>query len=129
MYYTIEEILETVNMIQAQHLDIRTVTMGINLRGCISPDIDTMNDNIYKTITTRAARLVSEAKSVEAKFGIPIVNKRISVTPIATLLDTPLTGKSESRGDRRRSLGRKDTRQGGEKIKHRLHRRLLRACA
>jgi uncharacterized protein len=96
MYYTIEEILETVSMIQAQHLDIRTVTMGINLRGCISKDIDTMNDNIYETITTRAAKLVSEAKNVEAKFGIPIVNKRISVTPIATLLDTPLSGKSES---------------------------------
>ena len=96
MYYTIEEILETVNMIQAQHLDIRTVTMGINLRGCISKDIDTMNDNIYETITTRAAKLVSEAKNVEAKFGIPIVNKRISVTPIATLLDTPLSNKSES---------------------------------
>ena len=81
MYYTIEEILETVSMIQAQNLDIRTVTMGINLRGCISKDIDTMNDNIYETITTRAAKLVSEAKNVEAKFGIPIVNKRISVTP------------------------------------------------
>ena len=90
MIYSIEEILETVGMIQAQHLDIRTVTMGINLRGCVSPDIDTMRENIYDTITARAANLVSEAEAVEEKFGIPIVNKRIAVTPIADLLDTPL---------------------------------------
>jgi hypothetical protein len=95
MIYAIDEILETVRMIQAQHLDIRTVTMGINLRGCISKDIDKMRENIFETITTRAANLVTEAKSVEAKFGIPIVNKRISVTPVATLLDTPLAGLSE----------------------------------
>lgn len=95
MIYSIEEILETVRMIQAQHLDIRTVTMGINLKGCISPDIDRMCGNIYDTITSRAANLVSEARAVEAKFGIPIVNKRISVTPIATLLDTPLKGMSD----------------------------------
>jgi uncharacterized protein (UPF0210 family) len=93
--YSIEEILETVSMIQAQHLDIRTVTMGINLRGCISPDIDTMRDNIYDTVTTRAKNLVSEAKAVEEKFGIPIVNKRIAVTPIGNLLDTPLAGATE----------------------------------
>jgi hypothetical protein len=95
MIYSIEEILETVRMIQAQHLDIRTVTMGINLRGCVSPDIDTMGDNIYETVMARAGRLVAEARHVEAKFGIPIVNKRISVTPVAALLDTPLAGCSE----------------------------------
>ena len=95
MIYSIEEILETVRMIQAEHLDIRTVTMGINLRGCVSEDIKEMNERIYETITTRAANLVSEAKAVEEMLGIPIVNKRISVTPIATLLDTPLQGKSE----------------------------------
>lgn len=96
MIYTIDEILETVDMIQAQHLDIRTVTMGINLRGCISPDLETMRKNIYETITTRAKDLVTEAKAVEAKFGIPIVNKRVSVTPIANLLDAPLSGMSEA---------------------------------
>lgn len=96
MIYSIEEILETVDMIQAQHLDIRTVTMGINLRGCISPDLETMRKNVYETITTRAKDLVTEAKAVETKFGIPIVNKRISVTPIATLLDAPLAGMSEA---------------------------------
>ncbi|CAJ35863.1 PFL family protein [Methanocella arvoryzae] len=95
MIYSIEEILETVDMIQAQHLDIRTVTMGINLRGCISPDIDTMRDNVYETITTRAKSLVSEARAVEAKFGIPIVNKRIAVTPIANILDAAVAGLSE----------------------------------
>jgi uncharacterized protein len=95
MYYSIDEILETVRMIQAEHLDIRTVTMGINLRGCISPDIDTMRENIYETIIDRAGRLVAEAEAVEEKFGIPIVNKRIAVTPIGNLLDTPLAGASD----------------------------------
>ncbi len=71
MYYSIEEILETVRMIQAEHLDIRTVTMGINLRGCISPDIDTMNENIYETITTRAGRLVAEAKASRQSSASP----------------------------------------------------------
>lgn len=97
MIYSIEEILETVRMIQAEHLDIRTVTMGISLRGCISDNIKTMNENIYETITTRAEKLVSEAKAVEEMFGIPIVNKRISVTPIANLLDTPLAGKTDAK--------------------------------
>ncbi|BAI62933.1 conserved hypothetical protein [Methanocella paludicola SANAE] len=96
MIYSIEEILETVRMIQAEHLDIRTVTMGINLRGCISDDIREMNKNIYETITSRAGKLVSEAKAVEEMLGIPIVNKRISVTPIASLLDTPLAGKKNA---------------------------------
>ncbi|HTY90010.1 MAG TPA: PFL family protein [Methanocella sp.] len=97
MIYSIEEILETVHMIQAEHLDIRTVTMGISLRGCISDNIRTMNENIYETVTARAENLVSEAKAVEEKFGIPIVNKRISVTPVASLLDTPLAGKSDAK--------------------------------
>lgn len=97
MIYSIEEILETVRMIQAEHLDIRTVTMGINLRGCISADIEKMNENIYETITSRAKSLVGEAEAVEEKFGIPIVNKRISVTPVASLLDTPLAGKGQAK--------------------------------
>lgn len=96
MIYSIEEILETVRMIQAEHLDIRTVTMGISLRGCISDDIKQMNKNIYETITSRAEKLVSEAKAVEEKFGIPIVNKRISVTPVASLLDAPLSGNKKA---------------------------------
>jgi uncharacterized protein (UPF0210 family) len=97
MIYSIEEILETVRMIQAEHLDIRTVTMGINLRGCISDNVREMNENIYETITSRAEKLVSEAAAVEEMFGIPIVNKRISVTPIASLLDTPLSRKPEGK--------------------------------
>jgi uncharacterized protein (UPF0210 family) len=70
MIYSTEEILETLQMIQSQHLDIRTVTMGINLKGCASRDIQEMNRSIYETITSRAARLVSEAKGVEGKFEI-----------------------------------------------------------
>ncbi len=96
MIYSIEEILETVRMIQAEHLDIRTVTMGISLRGCACDDIREMSRRIYETITSRAKRLVAEARAVEQKYGIPIVNKRISVTPIASLLDAPLAGDKKA---------------------------------
>src|SRR5512138_2590193 len=92
MRYSIEEILETLRMIQAEHLDIRTVTMGINLKGCASRNISELNDDVYTAITSRAARLVSEARAVEEKFGIPIINKRVSVTPAAGLLDAPVGG-------------------------------------
>ncbi len=92
MRYSIEEILETLRMIQAEHLDIRTVTMGINLKGCASRNIDELNDDVHAAITSRAARLVSEARAVEEKFGIPIINTRVSVTPAAGLLDAPVGG-------------------------------------
>ena len=92
MIYSTEEILETVRMIQSEHLDIRTVTMGINLKGCASRDIRGMNESIHSTVTSRAGRLVAEARAVEEKFGIPIINKRVSVTPAAGLLDAPLGG-------------------------------------
>jgi uncharacterized protein len=96
MIYSNEEIFETVRMIHAQNLDIRTVTMGINLRGCVSADLSEMREKIFATITNRALHLVEETKAVEAKFGIPIVNRRIAVTPIGSLLDAPLGGvKSE----------------------------------
>jgi uncharacterized protein len=92
MIYSNEEIFETVRMIHAQNLDIRTVTLGINLRGCVSADLAEMREKIFTTIIQRALHLVQETKAVEAKFGIPIVNKRIAVTPIGSLLDAPLAG-------------------------------------
>ena len=77
------EILDTVNMIDQQHLDVRTITMGISLLDCADPDPNVACRKIYDKITRRAERLVATGEAIEAEFGIPIVNKRISVTPIA----------------------------------------------
>ncbi len=80
------EILETIKMIQEESLDIRTITMGISLLDCADPDIDRSCEKIYQKITTRARDLVKVGEEIEGKYGIPIINKRISVTPIAMLL-------------------------------------------
>lgn len=80
------DIIETINMIQNEHLDIRTITMGISLLDCADSDIDRSCEKIYRKITKLAGNLVSTGEAIEKKYGIPIVNKRISVTPIAMLL-------------------------------------------
>ena len=77
------EILETIEMIDQQHLDVRTVTMGISLLDCCDPDPKAACRKIYDKITSSAKDLVKTGEDIEAEFGIPIVNKRISVTPIA----------------------------------------------
>ena len=79
------DILETIRMIQDECLDIRTITMGISLLDCIDPDIDRACEKVYEKITTRAKDLVSVGQQIETEYGIPIINKRISVTPIAML--------------------------------------------
>lgn len=86
MSLAFQEIQETIRMIQMEKLDIRTVTMGISLRDCIDRDQETMRDLVYKKITTAAADLTSTADQVAEEYGIPIVNKRISITPAAELL-------------------------------------------
>ena len=77
------EILQTVQMFNQQHLDIRTITMGISLLDCADEDMDRCCDKIYDKICSRAEKLVQTGCDIESEFGIPIVNKRISVTPIA----------------------------------------------
>ena len=79
----INDILETVNMIDNQHLDIRTVTMGISLFDCVSDDPEKLCDNIYDKITRLAERLVPTAEDIATEYGIPIINKRVSVTPVS----------------------------------------------
>ena len=79
----INDILETVNMIKQENLDIRTVTMGISLFDCISDDQKRLETKIYDKITKCAENLVSTADGLESKYGIPIINKRVSVTPIS----------------------------------------------
>ncbi|MBQ7713654.1 MAG: PFL family protein [Oscillospiraceae bacterium] len=80
---TQKEILSTIEMIDRQHLDIRTVTMGISLLSCCDPDAKAACGKIYDKITRCAERLVRVGEDIEREFGIPIVNKRISVTPMA----------------------------------------------
>lgn len=82
---TQREVLETNEMIEKENLDVRTITMGISLLDCISSDIDVLTKNIYEKITTTAKDLVAVGKEIEKKYAIPIVNKRISVTPIALI--------------------------------------------
>lgn len=77
------EVNETNKMIEQENLDVRTITMGISLLDCIDSDLDTMNEKIYNKITTKAKDLVATGDEIAAEFGIPVVNKRVSVTPIA----------------------------------------------
>ncbi len=80
------DILETIGMIENEHLDIRTITMGISLLDCCSSDIDVSCTKIYDKITRLASKLVKTGEDIEKEYGIPIINKRISVTPISMIL-------------------------------------------
>ncbi len=81
------EIMETINMIDRENLDIRTITMGMSLKSCADSNIDVLCENIYKKITSYAKDLVKVGEEIEAQFGIPIINKRISVTPVSMVLE------------------------------------------
>ena len=79
------EILQTLQMIDHQKLDVRTITMGISLFSCVTDDEKKLCDNVYDLITRRAEHLVATGEQIESEFGVPIVNKRISVTPVALI--------------------------------------------
>lgn len=79
----IGEVIETNEMVEKENLDVRTITLGISLLDCIDSDLDKVNENIYNKITTLARDLVATGEEIENNYCIPIVNKRISVTPIA----------------------------------------------
>ncbi|BEU87760.1 PFL family protein [Selenomonas sp. TAMA-11512] len=80
---TMQNILETNHMITENKLDVRTITMGISLRDCAHPNIDSFCKNVYEKITRSAEFLVKTGEDIEEEYGIPIINKRVSVTPIA----------------------------------------------
>lgn len=82
------EVIETIKMIQDEKLDIRTITMGISLRDCCHPDADAACRKIYDKITRLAANLVKVGEDIETEYGIPIINKRISVTPISLIAES-----------------------------------------
>ena len=82
---SIYEVAETNQMIEHENLDVRTITLGISLMDCIDSDLDKLNEKIYKKITAVAKDLVSTGQEIEQEYGIPIVNKRISITPISLI--------------------------------------------
>lgn len=86
--FNVREILETNRMIQENNLDVRTITMGISLRDCASSDIKITGQKIYDKIAKKAEHLVRVGEELEAEFGVPIINKRISVTPIAIIAES-----------------------------------------
>jgi len=88
-----EEIMETIHMVQVDNLDIRTITMGISLRDCCHPDIETVARRIYDKITQKAEKLVQTGENISKEYGIPIINKRIAVTPLS------FVGESCDQGD------------------------------
>ena len=79
----IYEVNETNKMVEQENLDVRTITMGISLLDCCDENLEKLNEKIYEKITRLAKNLVSTGEAISKEFGIPIVNKRISVTPIA----------------------------------------------
>ena len=81
-----KDILETIMMIQDENLDVRTITMGISLLDCCDSDIDVVCERVYEKITRCAKDLVKTGEAIEKELGIPIVNKRISITPAAMIL-------------------------------------------
>ena len=82
----LNDIMETINMISEENLDIRTITMGISLLDCCDSDPEKACEKIYNKITRLAGNLVKTGEDIEREFGIPIINKRISVTPISMVL-------------------------------------------
>ena len=86
MSFTEREILETIRMVALETLDIRTTTLGINLMDCADPDLESTCEKIYAKVVQHGEELVSVADSISSDYGVPIVNKRIAVTPISWLV-------------------------------------------
>lgn len=88
MYITSEEIMETIEMVRMENLDIRTITMGISLRDCSHPNNKHFCENIYEKIVKYGENLVSAVNEVQNLYGIPIINKRISITPVSIVAES-----------------------------------------
>ena len=91
------DVLETINMIEREHLDIRTITMGISLLPCIAGSADETAKRVYDRVCSQAENLVNVAEALSKEYGIPIVNKRVSVTP-ASLICAPFAAQSAKIG-------------------------------
>ncbi len=86
MAFTVDEVFETASMTLYQGLDIRTVTLGINLRDCIDSDFEKFKENIYEKVSFHSKKLSSKTEKLETKYGIPIINERVSVTPVSLIM-------------------------------------------
>ena len=91
----LNEVFETYEMVSHENLDVRTITMGISLLDCIDPDIDSLCDKIYNKITKYAENLVSVGDEIGLEYGVPVINKRVSVTPIALIGGAACKGPSD----------------------------------
>ncbi|MCE5202915.1 MAG: PFL family protein [Actinomycetia bacterium] len=103
-----EEIAETLTMVTQQHLDIRTVTMGVSLSGCFGDDVGSVAGRVYERVTHAAERLVPVTEAIEREYGVPIVNARIAVTPVAAIAPPgagDLTAIAESMDRAAREVG------------------------
>ncbi|MDD4941657.1 MAG: PFL family protein [Candidatus Omnitrophica bacterium] len=92
MAITVDEVFETASMTLYQHLDIRTTTLGLNLKDCISSDFAKFRKRVYGRVYENGRDLLAGARGLEAKYGIPIVNKRIAVTPVSLIMETHASG-------------------------------------
>jgi len=88
MSITVEEVFETARMILQENLDIRTTTLGINLKDCVDSDFGRFSARVREKVFRNARRLVAEAGRIEAKYGVPIINKRIALTPVSLVMET-----------------------------------------
>ncbi|MFO8112545.1 MAG: PFL family protein [Desulfosalsimonadaceae bacterium] len=88
MTFTLEEIYETTNMILRQNLDIRAATLGINLKDLVDSDFETFQKKVYDRIVSHGSRLIEKSCTLERKYGIPVVNKRIAVTPVSLIMES-----------------------------------------
>ena len=88
MQFSAHEIIETIRMVQMENLDIRTITLGISLRDCAHPDLDVVAQKVYDKICRLGSRLVPVGEEIERDYGVPIIHKRISVTPIALVAES-----------------------------------------
>lgn len=93
MNFTLDEIYETARMILFEKLDIRTTTLGINIKDCVHSDFGTFQNKVYRKIYKYGKLLTKKAKQIETKYGIPIVNKRISITPVSLVMETHATAE------------------------------------
>ena len=91
MRFDVEELFETASMTLHQNLDIRTTTLGVNLKDCIDSDFAAFQDKVYRRVNGYARALIEHARPLEVKYGIPIVNKRISITPVSLIMETHAT--------------------------------------
>lgn len=85
--FNVDEVVETFEMIRLLHLNVRTVTLGISLLDCVDPDLDRLREKVYQKIRQVAENFAAEVEAVERTYGIPVVNKRLAVTPVALLLE------------------------------------------